>query len=147
MDSDIAQAVVPYVTAAIHAYGTRTLEKLRDAAVDYGSDASINLGRKLLLRLLGHKASQPAVEAAVEDLASEPRDSDAIASLRRAIRRALANDLELQADIKYILDEAKPSSIQQNGGPVQLSQHAAAFGNSRQATLGTGVQNNTFGRE
>ncbi|WP_326999708.1 hypothetical protein OHA72_31780 [Dactylosporangium sp. NBC_01737] len=100
MDVDIAQtaaAVVPFVAATVVAYGTQTLEKLRDRA----SDATVALGQRFLGQLLTR--DRPALTSAVEDLAADPADEDATAALRLQIRKALTDDPALAAEIAGML--------------------------------------------
>jgi hypothetical protein len=98
----VAQAV-PYVTAAAQAYGVHTLEKVRDAAVEETSDATVGLGRRLLRHLLGREDSQQAIEAAVADLVEDPEDADGVAALRKQLRKALADAPDLAAEIARML--------------------------------------------
>jgi hypothetical protein len=100
MDVDVAQtaaAVVPFVTAAVVAYGTQTLERLRDAA----ADGTVALGQRVLGRLLTR--DRPALVAAVQDHAADPADTDAAAQLRLQIRKALAEDPALAAEVAAML--------------------------------------------
>jgi hypothetical protein len=100
MDVDVAQtaaAVVPFVVATAVAYGTQTLDKLRDVA----SDATVALGQRLLGRLLSR--DRPALTSAVQDLAAGPADEDAAAAVRLQVRKALADDPALAAEIAGML--------------------------------------------
>jgi hypothetical protein len=102
MDSEVtavAAAVVPYVTAMAGAYGAAVVERVQDSA----ADATVGLGGRLLRRLLGREESAAAVRAAVTDLAEDPADEDRVAALRLRIRKVLAADPELTAEIKALL--------------------------------------------
>jgi hypothetical protein len=104
MDVDVAQtaaAVMPYVTAAVTAYGVTTLDKVRDAAVDKASDATVTLGHRMLNRILGRAASPQVIEGAVIDAAAGEEDS--AAALRLQIRKALAADPELAREVAAML--------------------------------------------
>jgi hypothetical protein len=75
VDADIvavATAAVPYVTAAVSAYGAAVLSRIQETA----ADATVNTGGRVLRRLLQRNESAPAIEAAVLDLAADPADSD-----------------------------------------------------------------------
>ena len=108
MDVDAAQTaalVLPYLAAAARSYGAHTLDQLRDDAVDAGSDATVAFARRLAGRLFGRPGSRPAIESAVADLAVAPDDDDTQAALRLQIRKALAEDAELWADIARMLTD------------------------------------------
>jgi hypothetical protein len=99
----VAAEVVPYVTAAVQAYGIHTLDKVKDAAVEEASDATVGLGRRLLKRLFGRDESRQVIEGAVVDVAAAPDDADTVAALRLQIRKALAADPALAAEIAGML--------------------------------------------
>lgn len=98
----VAAAVVPYVAAAAGAYGAAVVDRVQDAA----ADATVGVGGRLLRRLLGREESAPAVTAAVVDLAEDPEDEDRLAAVRLQIRKALAADPELAADVARMLQVA-----------------------------------------
>jgi hypothetical protein len=103
----LAATAVPYVAAAVGAYGSSVLERLQDAA----ADATVGLGGRILTRLLGNQQLQPAIEGAVVELAEDTADEDRIAALRLQIRKALAADPQLAADIAEELRVAGPSVV------------------------------------
>lgn len=110
MDAEIvavATAAVPYVTAAVAAYGGAVLSRIQEAAADVTVDA----GGRVLRRLLQRDESAPAIEAAVRDLAADPADEDRLAALRLQIRKALAEDDQLAADISRIVNGATTTII------------------------------------
>jgi hypothetical protein len=130
VDTDVVAAVVPYVTAAAGAYGSGVLEKVRDHAVD----ATVNLGRQLMHRIFGEPLPAP-VEAAVRDLAGDPRDPDRVAAVRRRIRIALEADPALAADVARMIQAApihlealgdRSVAVKENTGIVQTGDHAQA---------------------
>jgi hypothetical protein len=91
--------VVPYVSAAVGAYGAAVLERVQEST----ADATVSLGRRLLARLLGRDTSVPAMREAVTDLVDDPADEDRIAALRWQIRKVLAADPEMAAEIRRML--------------------------------------------
>jgi hypothetical protein len=104
MSADVAQtaaAVMPYVTATVAAYGMHTLDKVRDSFVERASEATVGRGHRLLDRILRREPSRESVEEAVVDLAAGMPDSEA--ALRLQIRKALAADPELAADVRSML--------------------------------------------
>ncbi|MEU4768013.1 hypothetical protein AB0H12_32660 [Actinosynnema sp. NPDC023794] len=100
--AELANAVVPYVTAAAGAYGSAVLTKLQEQS----ADATVRTGGSLLRRLLGKEQSAPALEAAVLDLAEDTEDPDRQGALRLQIRKLLAEDEELRAEISDVLKGA-----------------------------------------
>ena len=147
MDLDVTQAasaIVPFVTAAVSAYGAQTLDKIRNTAFDEASNQTVQWGHKMLARLLGRAEHQPAIEEAVLDLQSDSNSEDAAAALRLKIRKALSEDPKLLADVSAMLNVAllNPGSV--SAKDFHINQHAESFGNSKQAIVGSGVQNVTF---
>jgi len=90
--------VSPYVTAAVGAYGSTVLAKVNDEA----AGATVGLGRRMLQRIFGSRGAGDAPHA-VADLAADPNDPDLQAALRVAIRKVLAVDTELAADLRAML--------------------------------------------
>ncbi|MEV4894093.1 hypothetical protein AB0K48_32375 [Nonomuraea sp. NPDC055795] len=101
----LAQDVMPYVSAAVSAYGGAVLAKTQEAA----AQSTVGLGTRILRRLFGGAEAgaagreepgerQPGIEA-IEELAAHPGDADYAAALRLAIRRALEADPGLAAEI------------------------------------------------
>ncbi|HEX5200262.1 hypothetical protein ACFQS1_12550 [Paractinoplanes rhizophilus] len=104
MDIDVAQtanAVLPYVTGAITAYGAATLDKVRQAVVDEAADGTVSLGHRILNRILRRDASRPAIEGAIGDVAAGEDGSDV--ALKLQIRKALAADPELAREVAAML--------------------------------------------
>jgi len=106
--AQLAAEVLPYVSAAVGAYGMRVLDQIGDDTVAAVSDATVGLGRRLLDRLLTRRrgetdGSAAEISRAVRDLAASPTDSDAQAALRLRIRAALAADPELAAEVRELL--------------------------------------------
>ncbi|MEO6087693.1 MAG: hypothetical protein ABIQ18_31740 [Umezawaea sp.] len=100
--AELANAVVPYVTAAAGAYGGAVLTKLQEQS----ADATVRTGGSLLRRLLRQEKSAPALEAAVLDLAEDTGDPDRQGALRLQIRKLLTEDEELRAEISDVLERA-----------------------------------------
>src|SRR5690348_4821042 len=98
----LAGQMVPYMTAAAAAYGGAVLVKARDDA----ADATVSLGRGLLQRVFGTKKEHQELPEPVQNLVSYPQDRDALAALRLAVRKALAADAAMAAEIQTLLTEA-----------------------------------------
>jgi hypothetical protein len=102
--------VSPYVTAAVGAYGGAVLAKANDQA----ADATVGLGRRILQRIFGTRAAGE-VPQPVADLAADPDDPDLQAALRVAIRKMLAEDAELAADLRGLLAGAPAVTVTASG--------------------------------
>jgi len=91
--------ISPYVSAAVGAYGGAVLTRGGDEA----TDATVDLGRRVLYRLFGIREEAEALPSPLEDLVVDPADGDALAAMRLAIRRMLAADPVLAADMRALL--------------------------------------------
>ncbi len=106
--ASLAAEMTPYVSAAMGAYGGAVLAKVRDDA----ADATVGLGRRLLQRVFGTKAEGESLPVPLADLAADPRDVDALAAVRLAVRKALAADPVLAAEVGSMLAGAPGVSQQ-----------------------------------
>lgn len=98
LEAVLADAL-PMMSAAVGAYGAGVLSRVEDAA----ADATVGLGRRLLHRVW-HRSAQPeALQGAVAELAQAPADPDALAGLRLQLRKVLAQDSQLLAEIAGML--------------------------------------------
>jgi hypothetical protein len=135
VDADLATAVVPYVTAAVAAYGTSVMERIRDGAADATAEATVGAGRRLLRRILQRDVSRAGVTDVVTDLAHDPTDEDRVAALRLLLRKVLAVDSGLATDVRAILQEApamtaaeaRSVAVQQNSGIIQTGDGSTAW--------------------
>jgi len=89
----------PALTAALAAYGTAVLAKVRDDA----ADATVGVGRRLLQRVFGSRRDGESPPALLTDVIMAPNDPDALGVLRLAIRRALEEDADMLTDVREIL--------------------------------------------
>jgi hypothetical protein len=115
MGSDVLSLVAevtPYVSAAVGAYGGAVLAKVQDEA----ADATVGLGRRILGRVFGSQDEGEPLPGALEILAGDPGDSDALAAVRLAIRQALATDPVLEAEVRSLLAAAQGVSQQGRAG-------------------------------
>ena len=106
----LAGQVSPYVTAAVAAYGGAVLAKANDQA----ADATVGLGRQILQRIFSKRAAGE-VPKPVVDLAADPGDPDLQAALRVAIRKALAEDEGLAAELRSMLAGAAAVRVTASG--------------------------------
>lgn len=133
-----AAAVMPYVTATVATYGMYTLDKVRDSIVDRASEATVGRGHRLLARILRREQSREYVEEAVVDLAAGMPDSEA--ALRLQIRKVLAADPELAADVRSMLPP--PATRNEASGERSI----AVGTNSGVASTGDGTHNTIIQR-
>jgi hypothetical protein len=89
----------PYITAALTAYGTTVLTKVRDDV----ADATVGVGRRLLQRIFGRLREGEPLPARLVEVVGAPGDADALGALRLAIRRELEADAAMLADVRQIL--------------------------------------------
>lgn len=104
----LAADVTPYVSAAVVAYGGAVLARVRDDA----ADATVGLGHRMLLRIFGSRKDSEPLPGPLADLAANPGDEDALAAARLAIRKVLAADPALAAEVRSMLTGA-PGIVQQ----------------------------------
>jgi hypothetical protein len=97
--ASLAAEMTPYVSAAVGAYGGAVLAKMRDDA----ADATVGLGRRLLQRIFGTWGDGEPLPGPLADLAADPRDADALAAVRLAVRKALAADPMLAGEVQSML--------------------------------------------
>jgi hypothetical protein len=100
MDIDVlANQTVPYISAAVGAYGGAVLTKLEQNA----ADETVRVGQRLLRTLLHGGTGRPAVQHAVLDLASAQSDPDFQAALRAQVKLVLREDGQLAAQLAALL--------------------------------------------
>jgi hypothetical protein len=93
----------PYLTAALTAYGTAVLTKVRDDA----ADATVGAGRRTLQRVFGHRKADEPLPATLAEVVNGPDDADALGALRLEIRRKLEADAKMLADVREVIASAQ----------------------------------------
>jgi hypothetical protein len=73
---------------------------------DEAADATVGLGRRLLLRVFGFRGDGEPLPGPLADLAADPGDGDALAAVRLSIRKALAADPVLEAEVRAMFSGA-----------------------------------------
>lgn len=132
----LSTEITPYITAAATAYGTAVVTRTQETA----ADATVGLGQRLIARLLGRtpgseEDAEPnaGIEEALTDLAEAPGDTDLQAALRARIRKALAQDPGLAADLTALVRQAGPAvtasgersvAVQHNTGIISTGDNA-----------------------
>ncbi|MGW5341950.1 hypothetical protein [Streptomyces sp. NPDC004050] len=135
MDASVAAAeITPYAVAAISAYGTAVLTRVRDQA----ADATVSLGREILQRFARRNRRRQELESAVRDVAEDPQDADFQAALRGQLRRILEGDPELAAELAALL-------AQSGVRVTALGERAVNVGKMRSGTIVTGDNNRING--
>jgi hypothetical protein len=150
----LAAAVTPFLLKAVEGLGDKIWEKASDAA----ADEAAGFGRRLLAKLL-HRDRGPADSAetdvsvaaepgtqgevavvdAVNDLVAAPADEDVLAALRLAVRKLLAADPSLMAEVADMVEKEAP--IQQAGDrAIQIGRNQSGgvnvTGDSNRITYG-----------
>lgn len=119
----------PYVTAAVGAYGAAVLKSAEEST----ADATVGWGHRLLQRVFGNGEAPEALT----DLADDPDDADLQAALRVRIRKALADDERLAAEVRAMLAEA-----------AQGAGHGATANTVTDSTIhGDNIQIGSVGRD
>ncbi|GIJ81464.1 hypothetical protein [Micromonospora phaseoli] len=103
MDVDIAAAALPYLTAAVGAYGGAVLQRVQATTAEVAADSTVAVGRRIIERLTKRPERATDVESAIEDLADDPHDPDASAALRLQLRKLFAADPEFAAEISQVI--------------------------------------------
>jgi hypothetical protein len=98
------------MTAALGAYGGAVLAQVRDEA----ADATVGLGRRLLLRIFGSRDGDEALPAVLAEVVENPGDDDVLAVLRLTIRQALEAAPAMVAEVRSMLSAAPAAAVSQN---------------------------------
>lgn len=114
VDVDVAAAVVPYVSAAVAAYGGALWQRVQDTAADAAADATVGVGRRVLQVILGRGEAADGVREAVDDLAADPGNEDAVPTLRQQLRKLLAADADLGRELAGLVAQG-PVSVTASG--------------------------------
>jgi hypothetical protein len=104
--TQVASESVPYVTAALSAYGTVEPSKGQDDA----AQSVVRFGRRLLQRIFGRKDDGEPLPSVLAKVAENPGDPDYLGALRAAIRAALESDAQMLTDVREILARAETST-------------------------------------
>jgi hypothetical protein len=100
----------PYMTAAVGAFGSAVLSRVRDDA----ADATARVGRRLLQRVFGRRAEDEPLPAPLATLAADPDDADALGMVRWAVRQALDTDAAMLQEVSSMLASAQAVTVRQN---------------------------------
>lgn len=95
---ELVRRVMPEIGSAVAVYGSEVLTR-----VDGTAEAATRLGQRWLVRIFQGATDPVPIEVAIMDLAAAPGDADALAALRLQIRKVLAGDGELVAELAAML--------------------------------------------
>jgi hypothetical protein len=115
MDGDLASLaaeMMPYMSAAISAYGAAVLTKARDGA----ADATVEVGRRLLQKVFAPRHEGEPLPGPLAASASGPGDGDALSDVWLAACQALAADPALATEVRSILASAPRVTQQATAG-------------------------------
>jgi hypothetical protein len=98
VDAMLVQAV-SFIGAAVSAYGVGVLTRAEDGA----ASATVRLGQRLLALILRRARDPEPVKSAVGDLADAGGTPDALAALRLQVRKVLASDESLVAELAALV--------------------------------------------
>ncbi|GAA0939389.1 hypothetical protein [Nonomuraea longicatena] len=121
----LASQLMPYLSAAIGAYGAALAAKTQDVI----ADETVILGQRLLQRVLKREQSRAQIESAVNDLEQAQSDpeagdvDDASAALRLQLKKALTADPEMAAEMARMLSDTTLSS-----GVTAVGERVAVIG-------------------
>jgi hypothetical protein len=124
--------VAGLVVKAVQAFGAKVFDQATDAAAE---DAA-GLGRRLLRRMLGERATpqEVAVQAATADVIAAPDDADAQAALRLKIRQLLEASPQVRSDVQAMVGAApqavlaigeRAAAVRGDGNVVITGDHAS----------------------
>jgi hypothetical protein len=112
------------------------LGKVADGVGNEVRKDSLDAAQAIWARIRPRLDAKPATREAVEDIADNPKDADAQAALRVQLRKLLADDPELQAELTQIVREAH---TQGTSIKVEASgERSVAIGGSNSGVIETG---------
>ena len=120
-------------------YVVQAGQKVAGKAADVIGEEAATYAEKLWQRLRPGVESKPAAKDAVEDVAKNPENEDALAALRRQLTKLLEEDEALRADLTKIWDEARAANVVTASGERSV----AVGGDVSSSTIITGDQVNT----
>jgi hypothetical protein len=120
-------------------YVVQAGQKVAGRAADVLGEEAANYAEKLWQRLRPGVESKPAAKEAVEDVAKNPKNEDALGALRNQLTKLLEEDEALRADLTKIWDEAKAANVVTASGERSV----AVGGDVSGSSIITGDQVNT----
>jgi len=129
---EVLPEVVTAVTAAVGTYGTSVLTRTEDAA----AEATVSLGRRLIQKIFHRSGNSDSIRESVADLAAAPGDDDAVAALRLRLKKALAADPALAAEVADMVRQAG-ITVNSHGDGANIAQHNSGIQSSGEGATNT----------
>jgi hypothetical protein len=110
METLLVQFLTPFLPrllGKVQAAGEALADQTADVAWDYA--------RRVWERLRPRLEQRPGATQAAEEVAAAPTDEDAETSLRLHLKKVLAEDPQLVADLRSLLDEAGAAGVTATG--------------------------------
>lgn len=102
---------MPYITAAVGAYGGAVLAETRDKV----ADATVGAGVRILQRLFGHeKPGTSPLPEPLADVVAHPGDGKFLVALTAAVSEALEQDAAMLADVRALVPGSQGTVVTQN---------------------------------
>ena len=139
MDAGLLETVMGPIWAALGAIGHKALSEAEGEA----ADETVQLGRRLLSRLLqrggSRDSARPRLEAAAADVATTPGDEDFRVALRAQVKKALTgtdgvDDLEIARDLASLLDAASVRATAHGDGAAAVGHNEGIISTGNHAT-------------
>jgi hypothetical protein len=92
-------------------YVVQAGQKVAGRAADVIGEEAATYAEKLWERLKPGVESKPAAKEAVEDVAKNPKNEDALGALRNQLTKLLEEDEALKADLTKIWGEARAANV------------------------------------
>jgi len=113
MEAIIAGLLAPFLASLLN-IGKQAGAQAAEAL---GSQAG-QLATRVWERLSGKVASKPSAQEAVEDVAAQPEDEDALGAFRRQLRKILEDDPALRQELEALVEEGKQAGVIADRGGV-----------------------------
>lgn len=120
-------------------YVVQAGQKVAGKAADVIGEEAANYAERLWERLKPGVEAKPAAKEAVEEVAKNPKDEDALGALRIQLKKLLEEDGALKADLTKIWGEAEAANVVTASGERSV----AVGGDVSGSTIITGDQVNT----
>ncbi len=98
---------LPYLTRAGDQVASRAAEALGGHVWEHA--------QRLWDRLAGAVDERPAAREAVDDVAADPRDGEAVVALVRQLRKILESDPALAGEVEQLLGKARQAGVVASG--------------------------------
>lgn len=136
----LAQQIVPFL-APFLPYLLKAGEKAAEEAGKKLGAAAWEKAKALWAQLRPKVEAKPAAREAVQDVAAYPKDEDARAALRLQLRKLLAEDPALAAEVARLWEGAQATGATVTTVTAAGDRSVAVGGDVRDSTIITGNRN------